>query len=69
MVLSLLAWHFDTAGAWILAAGVMRYAFVLAGVRLIWLRAKHVRSANRWRKTECISTLSPLFVVWARCCF
>ena len=29
-VLALLAWHFERAGVWVLAAGVLRYAFVAA---------------------------------------
>ena len=34
MVLSALAWRWDRAGAWVLACGLMRYAFVAAGRRV-----------------------------------
>ena len=37
LVLCLLVLHFDKAGAWILAAGLMRYAFVLATKLWPWL--------------------------------
>ncbi|MSO45619.1 MAG: CDP-alcohol phosphatidyltransferase family protein [Acidobacteria bacterium] len=37
MVLSVLVWQHDKAGAWILAAGLMRYAFVAAGWMLPWM--------------------------------
>jgi len=38
LVLGALAWQLDRAGAWVLASGLMRYAFVAAGVGLAWLR-------------------------------
>ncbi len=38
LVLSALAWRTGVAGPWILAAGLMRYAFVAAGLVLPWLR-------------------------------
>lgn len=39
MVLSLLAWQYGKAGAWILASGLLRYVFVAAGWLLPWMRA------------------------------
>lgn len=39
LILSLLTWQFEKAGAWVVAIGLMRYAFVLAGISLPWLRA------------------------------
>ena len=39
LVLSLLAWRSGAAGAWILASGLLRYAFVGAGWIWHWLRA------------------------------
>jgi phosphatidylglycerophosphate synthase len=39
MALSVLVWQHGKAGAWILAAGLMRYAFVAAGRLLPWMRA------------------------------
>ena len=47
MVLSLLAWQFDKAGAWVVAAGLMRYAFVLAGCLLPWMRVALPASGRR----------------------
>jgi phosphatidylglycerophosphate synthase len=37
LVLSILVWHYDKAGAWVLAGGLMRYAFVAAGWVLPWM--------------------------------
>jgi phosphatidylglycerophosphate synthase len=38
MVLAVLAWFFGKAGVWVLACGLLRYAFVGASVLLPWLR-------------------------------
>jgi phosphatidylglycerophosphate synthase len=38
LTLSLLAWQFDKAGAWVLASGLMRYAFVVAALLFAWLQ-------------------------------
>lgn len=38
LVLSILVWRHDKAGAWVLACGLMRYAFVAAGRVLPWMR-------------------------------
>jgi phosphatidylglycerophosphate synthase len=37
LVLSLFVWRHDKAGAWVLACGLMRYAFVAAGWVLPWM--------------------------------
>ncbi|MEZ5288253.1 MAG: CDP-alcohol phosphatidyltransferase family protein [Vicinamibacterales bacterium] len=37
LVLSALVWTTDKAGAWVLAAGLMRYAFVAARIVLPWM--------------------------------
>ncbi|MDH4066233.1 MAG: CDP-alcohol phosphatidyltransferase family protein [Acidobacteriota bacterium] len=37
LVLSALVWSFGRAGAWVLACGLMRYAFVAAGWVLPWM--------------------------------
>jgi len=39
MVLSLLVWQYDKAGVWVLAGGLMRYAFIAAGALLPWMAA------------------------------
>ena len=37
LVLSVLVWQHDKAGAWVLCCGLMRYGFAAAGWRLSWL--------------------------------
>ena len=37
LVLAALAWQLDKAGPWVLASGLMRYAFVAAGAAAPWL--------------------------------
>jgi phosphatidylglycerophosphate synthase len=37
LVLSLFVWRHDKAGAWVIACGLMRYAFVAAGWFLPWM--------------------------------
>lgn len=39
LVLSCLAWRHGKAGAWVLLGGLLRYAFVVAGWLLAWMRA------------------------------
>ena len=38
LVLSLWAWHLEKSGAWVIVGGLMRYAFLLAGVLVPALR-------------------------------
>lgn len=66
MVLSVLSWQFGKAGIWILAAGAMRYLFVVAARILPWMRAPLPYS--RRRQTICIlqsafllGVISPVF--------
>jgi phosphatidylglycerophosphate synthase len=47
LTLAVLAWQFDKAGPWILLSGALRYAFVLAGCALPWLRAPLPASFRR----------------------
>jgi phosphatidylglycerophosphate synthase len=58
LVLSLLAWESGHAGAWVLAAGLMRYAFVVAGKAWRWLDQPLPES--RRRKTVCVLQLVAL---------
>ncbi len=46
LVLSVLVWRHDKAGVWVIAIGLMRYAFVAAGWVLPWL-ARPLRSTRR----------------------
>ena len=63
MVLSLLAWHWDRAGAWVLACGLMRYAFVASGWAWPWLEAPLPPSQRR--KTICVVQIVTLGVIAA----
>jgi len=52
LALSLLAWTWDKAGAWVLVAGAARYAFVAAARALPWMRRPLPPSLRR--KTVCV---------------
>ncbi len=60
MVLSVLVLQFDKAGAWVLAAGAMRYVFVLAAGVWAWLAAPLPPSMRR--KTVCVVQIVTLIV-------
>lgn len=59
-VLALLAWHFERAGVWVLAAGLLRYIFVAAAVVVPWMRAELPESLRR--KAVCILQSTLLLV-------
>jgi phosphatidylglycerophosphate synthase len=66
LALCALCWQFDKAGAWVLAAGLLRYLFVAAAWPLPWMRRP--LPASRRRQTVCVvqiiallACLSPLF--------
>ena len=59
-VLALLAWHFERAGIWVLAAGLLRYIFVAAAVVIPWMREELPESLRR--KTVCILQSTLLLV-------
>lgn len=52
LVLCALAWQLDKAGAWVLAAGLMRYLFVLGARRWPWLL--HPLPPSLRRKVVCV---------------
>jgi phosphatidylglycerophosphate synthase len=65
MVLSTLAWRFGKAGPWVLASGLMRYAFVGAAWVWPWLNAPLPRSRRRqtvcvWQIGVLIGTIAPI---------
>lgn len=60
LVLSALVLQFDKAGAWVLAAGLMRYAFVLATHAWPWLGAPLAPSLRR--KAVCVVQITGLIV-------
>jgi len=52
LVLAALVWQLDKAGAWILLAGLLRYAFVAASYALPWLAAP--LPPSRRRQAVCV---------------
>ncbi len=46
LIVSVLVWHHEKAGAWVLACGLMRYGFVVAGWIVPWM-ASPLRSTLR----------------------
>ena len=61
MALSMLAWTFDKAGAWVLASGLLRYVFVAAG--WIWPWMERPLESSRRRQTVCVIQIVALIVV------
>lgn len=62
LTLSLLAWQFDKAGAWVLASGLMRYAFVLAARLLPWLQ-RPLPPSNRRKAVAVIQVVSLVIAI------
>jgi phosphatidylglycerophosphate synthase len=58
VALSILAWRFDKAGAWVVLSGVLRYAFVAAGAVWTWLKAPLPASVRR--QTICVLQIAAL---------
>jgi phosphatidylglycerophosphate synthase len=52
LVLSILAWQYEKAGAWIVLAGLLRYLFVAAGWLFPWLA--RALPPSRRRQTICV---------------
>ncbi len=52
LVLAALLWQLDKAGVWILAAGLLRYAFVLASYPLPWM--ERALPPSRRRQVVCV---------------
>jgi len=60
LVLAALAWRWERAGAWVLLAGLLRYAFVLAGAAWPWLAGE--LPPSRRRQTICVVQVVGLIV-------
>jgi phosphatidylglycerophosphate synthase len=60
MILSILVWQFDKAGPWVLASGLMRYVFVMAGWLMPWLRGTLPLSMRR--QAICVAQVIILIV-------
>jgi phosphatidylglycerophosphate synthase len=69
LVLSVLVWQHGKAGAWVLAAGLMRYAFVAASWALEWMR-RPLRPTFRGKTVAAVNmvglttALGPIIPVW-----
>jgi phosphatidylglycerophosphate synthase len=60
LVLAVLVWRYDKAGAWVIAAGLMRYAFVAAAAVWPWLRRP--LEPSRRRQTTCVVQIAGLLM-------
>jgi phosphatidylglycerophosphate synthase len=60
LVLSVLAWQLGKAGAWIVLAGVLRYAFVAASFFVPWLGRE--LPPSRRRQSVCVVQIVSLIV-------
>lgn len=58
LVLSVLAWRHEKAGAWIVVSGLLRYAFVAGGAVAPWLQA--ALPASRRRQAICVTQIAAL---------
>lgn len=61
LVLAVLAWQHDKAGAWIVLAGTMRYLFVASGYVWPWMNATLPPSQRR--QTVCVVQIVGLIIV------
>jgi phosphatidylglycerophosphate synthase len=61
MALSVLAWRYGKAGAWVLASGLLRYLFVVSG--WIWPWMERPLEPSRRRQTVCVIQIVSLIVV------
>ncbi|MEJ0008237.1 MAG: CDP-alcohol phosphatidyltransferase family protein [Steroidobacteraceae bacterium] len=59
MVLAALAWQFEKVGAWVLLSGLLRYAFVGAGLAVPWLRRPLPPSLRR----KCIAVVQVVTLI------
>jgi phosphatidylglycerophosphate synthase len=58
LVLAALVWHADRAGAWVLLAGLMRYAFIAASLVQPWLG--RALPPSRRRQAVCVAQVVAL---------
>lgn len=63
LVLSVFVWRQDTAGAWVMASGLMRYAFVAATLVLPWMNL--ALPPSRRRQAVCVLQIAALTVALA----
>ena len=58
LTLSVLAWRYEKAGAWVVVSGLLRYVFVAVGAIARWLRA--ALPPSRRRQTICVIQIAGL---------
>ena len=58
LALSVLAWRSEKAGPWVVASGLLRYAFVAAGAVMPWLRG--ALPPSRRRQAICVIQIAAL---------
>lgn len=63
LVLAVLAWWWEKAGAWVLLSGLLRYLFVAAGWLLAWMRRP--LSPTRRGRVICVLQIVALIVAIA----
>lgn len=61
LALSILAWQYDKAGAWVILSGLLRYLFVAAGWQWAWLHQP--LEPSRRRQTICVVQVVALIAV------
>src|SRR5205085_2332105 len=61
MALSLLAWTYGKAGAWVIASGLLRYLFAVSG--WIWPWMERPLEPSRRRQTVCVIQIVALISV------
>ena len=61
MALSVLAWTYGKAGAWVLLSGLLRYVFVVAG--WVWPWMERPLAPSRRRQTVCVVQIVSLIAV------
>ncbi len=63
LILSILAWRYGKAGAWVILSGLLRYIFVVAGWR--WTSLDRPLFPSRRRQTVCVVQVVGLIVTVA----
>jgi phosphatidylglycerophosphate synthase len=63
LVMALLIWQIDRTGAWILAAGALRYVFIAASVLVPWMQRS--LPASRRRQAVCVVQVVSLILCLA----
>lgn len=61
LILSILAWQYEKAGAWVVLSGLLRYVFVLAG--WVWPWMDRPLEPSRRRQTVCVVQIAALIAV------